>query len=191
MWSQHSGCGQILSSGKGFWNSPANFVKQSVFHPTGNIMNSWYLQLSVSASPHCSHQHRTILFAMPYLSGKKSDLFLVHWMIGLWWQVFFPPSVCWEYGEKSLLFIPWWHFKSKLSLENVFWFSHLLTETHLLDFIEWNLRNSNPSKLVTCFFGGCYQKGRGNKRDTSYLTATPIFSLPHALKTVAFDLKSS
>jgi len=49
------------------------------------------------------------------------------------------------------LFVPWWHFKSKLSLENVFWFSHLLTETHVLDFTRWNLRNGNPSKFVTCF----------------------------------------
>lgn len=48
---------------------------------------------------------------------------------------FFSPSVSsWEYGEKSLLFISWWNFKSKLSLENVFWFSRLLTDNHLLDY---------------------------------------------------------
>lgn len=78
VWSQHSVYGQILSSGKEFWNRPANFVKQSVFHPTRNIMNAWHLLLSVSASPHCSHQYRTIPFVIPYLSGLKSDLFLVY-----------------------------------------------------------------------------------------------------------------
>lgn len=89
------------------------------------------------------------------------------------------------------LFIPWWHFKSKLSLENVVWFSHLLTETHLHDFTGQNLRNGNPSKL-TCdlLLGGYYQKGRWNKRDTSYLTNEPTSSLLNALQSVGFDLKS-
>lgn len=97
----------------------------------------------------CSHQYKTILFVMPYLSGLKSDLFLVYWMTGLCWQVFSLSVSSWEYGDKSVPFIPWLHFKSKLSLENVFWFSHLFTEIHWLNFTGWNFRNDNPRKLIT------------------------------------------
>lgn len=162
-------CGPSIQGMVRCWVLGRNFgivlliLWSSQFHPTRNIMNAWHLLLSVSASPHCSHQYRTIPFVTPYFSGLKSDLFLVYWMIGLWWQVFFLPVSSWEYGEKSLLFFSWLHFKSKLSLENAFWFSYLFTETYLLNFTAWNFRNSNPRELITYFLEVTTKMAEGTK----------------------------
>lgn len=75
---------------------------------------------------------------------------------------FFPCLSPVENMERSL-FIPQDHLKSKLCLENVFWFSRLLTKTHLLDFTGWNLRNGNSSNLVTCFLEVTTKRTEGTK----------------------------
>lgn len=135
MWSQHSEYGQILSSGKEFWNSPANFVKQSV-----SSRKEYYERLAFTAVSVCqsslqsSVQNNSVCNALLLRTEVRSFPGLLNDRSLM--TSFFSLSVSsWEYGEKFLLFISWLHFKSKLSLENVFWFSHLFTETHLLNFI--------------------------------------------------------